>query len=95
MASCDVPWKGGASLKDARDKARELLGGVKIHDRDPMAERKAARTARRKEETATFAALSLFYVEEYAKRRAEYVKSGKGTPPPGAEPLPEQGEPQA
>ena len=27
--------------------------------------------------------------EEYAKRRAEYVKSGKGTPPPGAEPLPE------
>ncbi len=57
------------SLKDARDKARELLGGVKIHDRDPMAERKAARTARRKEETATFAALSLFYVEEYAKRR--------------------------
>jgi integrase len=57
------------SLKDARDKARELLGGVNIHDRDPMAERKAARTARRKAETATFAALSLFYVEEYAKRR--------------------------
>ena len=26
--------------------------------------------------------------EEYARRRAEYVKSGKGTPPPGAEPLP-------
>jgi NAD(P)H-nitrite reductase large subunit len=26
--------------------------------------------------------------EEYAARRAEYVKSGKGTPPPGAEPLP-------
>ncbi|MFO0804193.1 MAG: (2Fe-2S)-binding protein [Gemmataceae bacterium] len=26
--------------------------------------------------------------EEYAKRRAEYVKSGKGTPPPGAEPIP-------
>ena len=26
--------------------------------------------------------------EEYAKRRAEYVKSGKGKPPPGAEPLP-------
>lgn len=26
--------------------------------------------------------------EEYAKQRAEYVKSGKGTPPPGAEPLP-------
>ena len=32
--------------------------------------------------------------EEYAKRRAEYVKSGKGKPPPGAEPLPmaEEGE---
>ena len=26
--------------------------------------------------------------EEYAKRRAEYVKSGKGKPPLGAEPLP-------
>ena len=26
--------------------------------------------------------------EEYANRRAEYVKSGKGTPPAGAEPLP-------
>ena len=26
--------------------------------------------------------------EEYAKRRAEYVKSGMGKPPPGAEPLP-------
>lgn len=26
--------------------------------------------------------------EEYAKRRAEYVKAGKGKPPPGAEPLP-------
>ena len=26
--------------------------------------------------------------EEYAKQRAEYVKAGKGTPPPGAEPLP-------
>jgi NAD(P)H-nitrite reductase large subunit len=30
--------------------------------------------------------------EEYAALRAEYVKSGKGTPPPGAEPLPEQAE---
>ena len=27
--------------------------------------------------------------EEYAKRRAEYVRSGKGTPPAGATPLPE------
>jgi len=26
--------------------------------------------------------------EDYAKRRAEYVASGKGVPPPGAEPLP-------
>jgi NAD(P)H-nitrite reductase large subunit len=26
--------------------------------------------------------------EEYARRRAEYVRSGKGTPPPGATPLP-------
>ena len=26
--------------------------------------------------------------EDYAKQRAEYVKSGKGKPPPGAEPLP-------
>lgn len=31
--------------------------------------------------------------EEYAKRRAEYVKSGKGKPPPGAEPLPMVDEP--
>ena len=30
--------------------------------------------------------------EEYAKRRAEYVKAGKGTPAPGAEPLPEGGD---
>lgn len=26
--------------------------------------------------------------EEYAARRADYVKAGKGKPPPGAEPLP-------
>lgn len=31
--------------------------------------------------------------EEYAKRRAEYVKSGKGKPPPGAEPLPMADDP--
>jgi bacterioferritin-associated ferredoxin len=30
--------------------------------------------------------------EEYAGLRADYVKSGKGTPPPGAEPLPDAGE---
>jgi NAD(P)H-nitrite reductase large subunit len=27
--------------------------------------------------------------EEYAKRRAEYIRSGKGKPPVGATPLPE------
>jgi NAD(P)H-nitrite reductase large subunit len=26
--------------------------------------------------------------EEYERRRAEYVRAGKGTPPPGATPLP-------
>lgn len=25
---------------------------------------------------------------EYERRRAEYIRAGKGTPPPGAEPLP-------
>jgi integrase len=57
------------SLAKARDKARELLAGVKVHSRDPMAERKAARAARRKAKTATFAGLAAFYVEEYAKPR--------------------------
>ncbi len=57
------------SLKKARDKARELLAGVKVHDRDPMAERKAERAARRKAVTATFAALAALYVEQYAKPR--------------------------
>jgi bacterioferritin-associated ferredoxin len=28
--------------------------------------------------------------EEYERRRAAYVRSGKGTPPPGATPLPAQ-----
>jgi bacterioferritin-associated ferredoxin len=27
--------------------------------------------------------------DEYARRRAEYIRSGKGTPPPGAAPLPD------
>lgn len=31
--------------------------------------------------------------EEYAQRRAEYVKAGKGKPPPGAEPLPMADDP--
>jgi bacterioferritin-associated ferredoxin len=30
--------------------------------------------------------------EQYALQRAEYVKSGKGKPPPGAEPLPKIGD---
>ena len=32
-------------------------------------------------------ALDAITAEEYAALRAEYVKSGKGTPPPGAEPV--------
>jgi bacterioferritin-associated ferredoxin len=28
--------------------------------------------------------------DEYARRRAGYVRSGKGTPPPGATPLPDE-----
>jgi bacterioferritin-associated ferredoxin len=31
-------------------------------------------------------------VDEYAAQRADYVKSGKGTPPPDAEPLPSEGD---
>jgi NAD(P)H-nitrite reductase large subunit len=30
--------------------------------------------------------------EEYERKRAEYVRAGKGKPPPGAAPLPAQGE---
>jgi bacterioferritin-associated ferredoxin len=37
-------------------------------------------------EAAELEALS---AEEYARRRADYVRSGKGTPPPGATPLPD------
>ena len=36
--------------------------------------------------------LDVLTPEEYARLRADYVKSGKGKPPPGAEPLPEEGE---
>ncbi|MBX7106593.1 MAG: (2Fe-2S)-binding protein [Gemmataceae bacterium] len=32
--------------------------------------------------------LETLTAEEYARRRAEYVRSGAGTPPPGATPLP-------
>ena len=35
--------------------------------------------------TAEAAELEGLTPEEYATRRAEYVKAGKGTPPPGAE----------
>jgi NAD(P)H-nitrite reductase large subunit len=38
------------------------------------------------------AALDELTPEEYAALRAEYVKAGKGTPPPGAQPLPGAGE---
>lgn len=57
------------TLDAARNKARELVAGVKMSDRDPMAEREAARAARRQAETATFEALAAFYLEEHAKRR--------------------------
>ncbi|HEX6901705.1 MAG TPA: tyrosine-type recombinase/integrase [Thermoanaerobaculia bacterium] len=56
------------SLEAARNKARELVAGVKIVGRDPMAEKKAQRTARRKAESATFEALAVAYLEEHAKR---------------------------
>ncbi len=32
--------------------------------------------------------LEVLSAEEYAHRRAEFVRAGKGTPPPGATPLP-------
>ena len=35
------------------------------------------------------AELEQLSAEEYARRRADYVRSGKGTPPPGATPLPD------
>lgn len=57
------------SLESARNKARELVAGVKINGRDPMGERKAERTARRKAETETFGALAACYLEEHAKRK--------------------------
>jgi NAD(P)H-nitrite reductase large subunit len=33
--------------------------------------------------------------EEYERRRAEYIRAGKGTPPPGATPLPPEEPPVA
>jgi NAD(P)H-nitrite reductase large subunit len=41
--------------------------------------------------SAEGAALESLSPEEYARLRAEYVKAGKGTPPAGAEPLPQDG----
>jgi len=57
------------TLEAARNKARELVAGVRIKDRDPMTERRAARAARRQADTATFEALATFYLEQHAKRR--------------------------
>jgi bacterioferritin-associated ferredoxin len=37
--------------------------------------------------------LEALSAEEYARRRADYVRAGKGTPPPGATPLPEEPPP--
>lgn len=31
--------------------------------------------------------------EDYARQRAAYIRAGKGTPPPGATPLPDADEP--
>jgi NAD(P)H-nitrite reductase large subunit len=39
-------------------------------------------------EPAEAASIDELTAAEYARQRAEYVKAGKGTPPPGAEPLP-------
>jgi bacterioferritin-associated ferredoxin len=33
--------------------------------------------------------------EEYARRRAEYIRAGNGVPPAGATPLPHSNEPKA
>lgn len=33
--------------------------------------------------------LEMLTPEEYARQRAAYIRAGKGTPPPGATPLPE------
>jgi hypothetical protein len=43
-------------------------------------------------ETEECASIDEVTADEYAASRADYVKSGKGTPPPGAEPLPPAGK---
>lgn len=47
----------------------------------------AAREARLTGENDT--TLEQLTPDEYARRRAEYIRAGKGTPPPGATPLPD------
>ena len=42
------------------------------------------------EQSGEPASLDKLTPEEYATLRAEYVKAGKGTPAPGAEPLPDE-----
>src|SRR6476646_3746748 len=37
--------------------------------------------------------LETLTLEEYENRRAEYIRAGKGTPPPGATPLPDNRSP--
>jgi len=56
------------TLEKARDKARELVAGVSMSGRDPVAERKAERAARRSAEVGTFEVLAGCYIEEHAKR---------------------------
>ena len=34
--------------------------------------------------------LEVLKPEEYERRRAQYIRDGKGTPPPGATPLPKE-----
>jgi bacterioferritin-associated ferredoxin len=41
-------------------------------------------------ETTAVESLEALTPSEYAALRADYVRAGKGTPPPGAEPLPDQ-----
>ena len=42
------------------------------------------------QETAGIQEEEALTAEEYAQRRAEYVRAGKGKPPEGATPLPEE-----
>ena len=44
-------------------------------------------------ESVTVGELETLTAAEYAKKRGEYVRSGKGTPPPGAEPPAPESDP--